>query len=441
MRGLFFYRDTLVIRPSMLQSDIFALPPVNANLLEIEKGVLFSGPKATIVKRSNQYEIWKEEKTMPQQEDLTNRLIEVGSQQRARLIQLCTRMTGRSDVAEDLAQETLLEAWRHLHSLRDPQRFSSWLDGIARNLCLRWKRAQERERAHSEEQQRAGQFLTDDREAALIDEFDLEIELERKELAELLDRALALLPAETRLLLIERYIQESPLVEIAGRLGISLDTATKRLQRGRLAFRQTLTTNFQQELAPYVPVCAGGGWQATRLWCFVCGQRHLSARVEPTMVHFACLADGPQRPHASFHVQTKHSMQGYRRMFASLLAWIEGFYGPHLALGRIPCTGCGRSWPITIDPDGHGFQVGCPACQKQGREWYGSLSLAQQPVRQFWQEQDKIRLLPTYGIETDGRLGLVVPFESVSSQAGIAVVLARDTYEVLRIVSTHSGAQ
>jgi len=376
---------------------------------------------------------------MRQQDDLTNHLMEIGSQQRAHLIRLCTRMTGKSDVAEDLAQETLLEAWKHLHTLRDPQRFSSWLAGIARNLCLRWKRAQAHERTRIDELQRAGQFLADDRAATLVGEFDLEIELERRELVELLDRALALLPAETRLLLIERYIQESPLAEIAGRLGISLGTATKRLQRGKLAFRHTLTTNFQQELAPYLLMRAGGGWQATRLWCFVCGQRHLYARVEPTMVHFACLAHGPQRPHASFHVQWRRSIQGYRRMISSMLTWIESFYGPYLALGQIPCPGCGRSCPITIDPDGHGFQVCCPVCQKQGREWYGSLSLAQPQVQQFWQEQDKIRLLPTQDIETGSRLGLLVQFESVSSQAGIAVVLARDTYEILRVVGTHSG--
>src|SRR5215470_13276682 len=110
---------------------------------------------------------------MRQQDDLTNHLVEVGSQQRARLIRLCARMTGKNDVAEDLAQETLLEAWKHLHTLRDPQRFSSWLAGIARNLCLRWKRAQERERTHSDELQRADQHLEDDPAAALADEFDL----------------------------------------------------------------------------------------------------------------------------------------------------------------------------------------------------------------------------------------------------------------------------
>src|SRR5215471_15307323 len=135
-------------------------------------------PKSDYSKRSNR----KGEKAMRQHDDLTNHLVEVGSQQRARLIWLCTRMTGRSDVAEDLAQETLLEAWKHLHTLRDPQRFSSWLVGIARNLCLRWQRAQARERTHSDEPQRARQHLADDREATLVGEVDLELELERREL-------------------------------------------------------------------------------------------------------------------------------------------------------------------------------------------------------------------------------------------------------------------
>jgi DNA-directed RNA polymerase specialized sigma24 family protein len=33
--------------------------------------------------------------------------------ERARLVRLCARLTGNIDVAEDLAQETLFEAWRH----------------------------------------------------------------------------------------------------------------------------------------------------------------------------------------------------------------------------------------------------------------------------------------------------------------------------------------
>ncbi len=41
--------------------------------------------------------------------------------ERARLVRLCAKLTGDVDAAEDLAQETLFEAWRHAHKLRDQQ--------------------------------------------------------------------------------------------------------------------------------------------------------------------------------------------------------------------------------------------------------------------------------------------------------------------------------
>jgi hypothetical protein len=64
----------------------------------------------------------------------------ISPEERARLVQFCSRLTGNVDVAEDLAQETLLEAWRHLHNLRDHSKRQQWLCGIARNVCLRWQR-------------------------------------------------------------------------------------------------------------------------------------------------------------------------------------------------------------------------------------------------------------------------------------------------------------
>src|SRR5438067_13220890 len=72
----------------------------------------------------------------------------VSLDERVRLVRLCASITGNADVAEDLAQETLLEAWRHEDRLRDPERFSQWLSGIARNVCLRWMRKRGRHSAH-----------------------------------------------------------------------------------------------------------------------------------------------------------------------------------------------------------------------------------------------------------------------------------------------------
>jgi RNA polymerase sigma-70 factor (ECF subfamily) len=53
--------------------------------------------------------------------------------------------------AEDLAQEAFVQAHQQLGSFRSEARFSSWLCRIAINLCLNWrKRQQRRERVHEE---------------------------------------------------------------------------------------------------------------------------------------------------------------------------------------------------------------------------------------------------------------------------------------------------
>ena len=39
---------------------------------------------------------------------------------RTRLVRLCAMISGDAAAAEDLAQETLLEAWRNAHKLHDP---------------------------------------------------------------------------------------------------------------------------------------------------------------------------------------------------------------------------------------------------------------------------------------------------------------------------------
>ena len=60
--------------------------------------------------------------------------------QRARLVRLCTAVVGDTSAAEDLAQETLLTAWRLQHRLTDPSGADAWLNAIARNVCRRWLR-------------------------------------------------------------------------------------------------------------------------------------------------------------------------------------------------------------------------------------------------------------------------------------------------------------
>ena len=59
------------------------------------------------------------------------------SAERQRLVRLCAHFSGDRDAAEDLAQETLIEAWRHHDRLVDRQGCDRWLTAIAHNVSLR----------------------------------------------------------------------------------------------------------------------------------------------------------------------------------------------------------------------------------------------------------------------------------------------------------------
>jgi RNA polymerase sigma-70 factor (ECF subfamily) len=55
-----------------------------------------------------------------------------------RVTAVCHARVGRPDVADELAQETLLRGFRDLAALENPARFGAWLCGIARHVCLDW---------------------------------------------------------------------------------------------------------------------------------------------------------------------------------------------------------------------------------------------------------------------------------------------------------------
>lgn len=64
---------------------------------------------------------------------------------------LCYRLTGSMEDADDLAQDTFLQAYQNLAGFRSEAKISSWLYRIAVNRCLNWrKHVQQQNRAHQE---------------------------------------------------------------------------------------------------------------------------------------------------------------------------------------------------------------------------------------------------------------------------------------------------
>jgi RNA polymerase sigma-70 factor, ECF subfamily len=142
---------------------------------------------------------------------------------------LCYRMLGEPEAAEDAAQETFLKAYQHL-ARYDPQRsFATWLLAIAAHYCIDQIR-----------RKRFPSFSIDDSEEDQIELPDLaapdpEKEAIRKQTAERLHGCLQSLDPIDRAAVILRYWQDCSEVEIAGALKLTVPAVKSRLHRARLA--------------------------------------------------------------------------------------------------------------------------------------------------------------------------------------------------------------
>lgn len=373
-------------------------------------------------------------------------------QQRGRLTRLCAKLTGDPDAADDLAQEALIEAWRHLESLRSPQLFNAWLSGIARNMSLRWLRSRARRPAELQLEPHV-----EDRPGEPAAQIDIELELERDELVELLDRALVMLPAAAREILVRRYVDESPLAEIAGRLGISEGAVAMRLQRGRLALQRVLHTDLRDAAAEFNLVEPGGGeWRTTRLWCFYCGRNRLVGRLERhaggVLFQLRCAAwcRGPG-VHVSYSdgppfVPMLGSVRSFKPALRRVMGWVDTYYRDGDAMKHTAaCIGCGRPATIKLSlpelaangPDRYGLHVRCAYCAgPPPHESVFGLALCTPEGRRFWQHFPHIRTHALREVEAEGRAALAIVFEQVDGAAELGALIDRETFRVLRVHQT-----
>lgn len=360
--------------------------------------------------------------------------------ERTRLIGLCRHFTGDSQAAEDLAQETLLIAWRQRHKITDPDGLSHWLTAIARNVCRHHLRAQKR-----------GQMNRPHANQATLPEpvadFDLEVELERSELIGLLDKALGLLPAETRGLLIQHYIEGLPQAELGAQFGLTKGTVAVRLHRGKLALRQALVNDFRDDAVAYGLVTPEhASWQETRIWCVVCGQHRLLGQFDHANdeLQLRCpscnqLHDEQDRIHYS-HSSFLRGVKAYKPAVSRILHWTYDYYLKNSQDGIVPCLECGRLQPLRVGtPPG---AIDCPPeiyawCEEcgycSGSSAWNGLALSTPQVLHFWRDHPRMRAIPPRELEIAGSPAVLVGFESVTDDAKIEVAFAQNTFAVIEL--------
>ena len=146
-----------------------------------------------------------------------------------RVFGLAYSMTGDTGVAEDVAQEAMLRAWRHA-PVFDPRRGSvaSWVLTITRNLAIDALRLR-----------RAVPTDPDDFAAAALrsNEHDPEDAVRRGDVRELVRGGLEALPPEQRRAVVLAAVYGRTALEISESEGIPLGTAKTRIRTALIRLR------------------------------------------------------------------------------------------------------------------------------------------------------------------------------------------------------------
>ena len=137
--------------------------------------------------------------------------------------QLFRRLCRDPALADDLAQQTFLQAWRAIQTVKSPAAFGGWLKRLAVNVWLQRLRADR-------------PWKNTDDLASLADEGAQHTLAERLDL----DGALATLPPAVRLCITLAYAEHMSHREICEATGLPLGTVKSHITRGAARLRQAL---------------------------------------------------------------------------------------------------------------------------------------------------------------------------------------------------------
>src|SRR5438132_8611854 len=122
-------------------------------------------------------------------------------QYRRKVFNVAYKFVGRHDEAEDLTQDIFLKIFRALHTFDRRANFQTWLISISRNLCIDHYRSVRKERETMARDVDASDLSPVSRERGPYSQ------LEQTDLKQLIQQALAELPAPLRQAVVLRDLQ------------------------------------------------------------------------------------------------------------------------------------------------------------------------------------------------------------------------------------------
>ncbi|MDI9404375.1 MAG: sigma-70 family RNA polymerase sigma factor [Limnohabitans sp.] len=166
---------------------------------------------------------------------------------------LAFRVTGSASEAEDVVQETFMQAFRRWETFEGRADPGTWLYAIAARAAKRRFRRR-KDGTTKRSAMKSFSELSPMRDSGTI---DLAIDrtqpadpLMRAEAREIVQAGILRLPPQYRVPLVMKDILEMPLEECAEALGLKLETVKTRIHRARLALRKFLNDGLPTRKAP-----------------------------------------------------------------------------------------------------------------------------------------------------------------------------------------------
>lgn len=162
------------------------------------------------------------------------------------LCSLAYSSVGDFKYSEDIAQETFVEAWKKLDTLREPEKLKSWLCGILRFKVSRFRRKEVNQPVKNAEE-------LDEQGAGESEQTRIEDQAILDQEQTLLWQALEKMPETYREPLVLFYREDCSVEQVAVELELSEDAVKQRLSRGRKLLQKAMVTFVEDALTKSKP--------------------------------------------------------------------------------------------------------------------------------------------------------------------------------------------